>query len=465
MKGLASAVVLLIAIAAQGDCVSSIDLISARASEPNRVAGPIAWTGTHLAIAKTENAAPRPIWIELRNAEGHVVREVKAIDATTAPAQALLWTGQDLGLFFDPVGRVRYQRLAADGTPIGGVVELPHLIFADDEFDYAWDPTRDAHLVLHRVTQGPGVGLWLTAIGRDGSVKFDRLLYSFLADVALPKLAVAANGTIAVFFIHASIPGTSMLRVDAQERFLAPVTIAPTTPFELAVAARGNQIGVARQVPTTGGRTEIRWVVVDTNAAVVVSDRLLVSPRGLDVAPVSLVAAPDEWALGYNDSQLGFREHAGEYRLHRFTQTGAQISNTVFTIERVRATVLSRHPLVWNGSAYVSTVSQFVSTTQGSDSYLLRHCPLIGLPQADRNIVRLLDTVNFTASASGGLPGYRFEWDFGDNSRSDSGPTIAHRFDRYGTYTVTLTTTDDAGGRSVTTLTVQVVRGKNRAVR
>lgn len=465
MKGLTSAVVLLAAMAAQADCVSSNEIISARSSEPNRAAGPVAWTGSALAVAKNENNPAKSIWIGLYDADSHLIRDVKVIDSAPGGAQALLWTGSDLGLFYDPVGVVRYQRVAADGTPIGGPVILPHLIFDGDEFDYAWDPTREAFLVLHRVTQGPEVGLWLTAIARDGSVKFDRLLYTFVASVALPRVAVAANGTIGVFFIHASIPGTSLLRIDAQERFLAPVTIAPQTPLDVAVAARGNQFALARQAAIAGGKTEIRWLVVDTNAAAVVSDRLLVAPRGIDVAPVSLVAAPGEWALGYDDSQIGFSNHAGEYRLHRFTDTGAEISDTVFSVERIRATVLTRHPFVWNGSAYVSSVARFVSQAEGTDSYLLRHCPLTGHVAADRTIIRILDTINFTASAGGGTPGYRFEWDFGDNARPDTGPTIAHRYDRHGTYTVTLTTVDDAGARSITALTVRVVAGKNRAVR
>lgn len=467
MKGLAAAsvVALLTALAVQGDCVSSNELISIRATQPNRVAGPVAWTGTSLAIAKNEHSTAKPIWIGIYDQNGTLLRDVKVVDQAAAGAQALLWTGSDFGLFYEPVGQLRYQRIAADGTPIGGPVQVPHLIFPDDEFDFAWDPTRQAHLILHRVTQGPEVGLWLTAIGRDGSVKLDRPLYSFLAEVALPRIAVASNGTVGIFFVHGTTPGTSFLRVDAQDRFVAPVTIAPQTPLDVAVAARGNELGLARQVSVAGGKTEIHWMVVDTNAATVVSDRLLVAPSGVDVAPVALVAAPDEWALGYDDSALGFRSHSGEYRLHRFTQTGTTISNTVFAAERVRATLLTRHPFVWNGSAYVSSVAKFVSPVEGSDSYLLRHCPLIGRPSADRTIVRLLETVTFSASASGGTPGYRHQWDFGDHAQVETAPTFQHRYDRLGTYTITLTTTDDAGGRSVATMTVQVVRGKNRAVR
>ena len=467
MKGLgvASVVILLAATAGRADCVSSNELISARATQPNRAAGPVAWTGTTLAVAKTESNPARSIWVGIHDPSGAAIRDVKVVDTAADGPQALLWTGSDLGLFYEPVGQLRYQRLAADGTPIGGPVPVPHLIFADDEFDFAWDPTREAHLILHRVTQGPETGLWLTAIGRDGSVKLDRPLYTFLASPALPRIAVAANGTIGIFFVHATTAGTSLLRLDAQDRFVSPVTIATQTAIDLAVAVRGNQFGIARQVAIAGGKTEIRWLVVDSNAATVVSDRLLVSPNGVDVAPVSLVAAPDEWALGYDDSALGFRTHPGEYRLHRFTQTGTAISNTVFSFERLRATVLTRHPFVWNGSAYVSSVAKFISPVEGTDSYLLRHCPLSGRPSADRTIVRLLETVNFSANATGGTPNYRYQWDFGDHSLTEGGPTMTHRYDRYGTYTVTLTTTDDAGGKSVVTLAVQVVRGKNRAVR
>jgi len=466
MKGLIAAVLALVAIAAQADCVSSNELISLRANDPNRAAGPIAWTGSVLGVAKNENNAAKSIWFGLYDEQAILIRETKVVDASFDGAQALLWTGSDFGLYYiEPLGGHRYQRVAADGTPIGGAVVMPHGIFPEDEFDFAWDATRDVQLVLHRVTQGPETGLWLTGVARDGSIRFDRMLYSFVATIALPRVAVASNGTIGIFFNHASVVGTSFIRVDAQERYLAPVTISPVATGDVAVAVRGNQFGVARQVAITGGKTEIRWMVVDTNATTVVSERLLVSPRGIDVAPVALVATPNEWALGYDDSALGFRTLAGEYRLRRFTQTGTTISDTQFSADRLRSTFLTRHPFIWTGNAFVSSVSMVISAAQGSDSYLVRHCPLIGRPSTDKSVVRLLDPINFTASASGGTPDYTYEWDLGDLSRVENGATIQHKYDRYGTYTITLTTRDVAGATHVTTTTVKVVAGKNRAVR
>lgn len=465
-KKLTVALVLLAAAEAYAECVSSNELISLRASELNRAAGPVAWTGSLLGVAKNEHNTAKSIWFGLYDDQGHQLRETKIVDTSFNGAQALVWSGSDFGLFYlDQFGYHRYQRIAADGTPIGGAVALPHGIWEDDEFDFTFDRTRDVHLVLHRVTQGPETGLWLTGFARDGSVKFERFVYSFVAPVGLPRVAVAANGTIAIFFTHAAVVGTSMIRIDAQDRYLAPITVSTTPALDVAAAARDNTFGIAKQVAATGGRTEIRWLVVDTNGTTTVSERLLISGKGVDVAPVSLVATPTEWALGYDDSVLGFRTLPGEYRLRRFTQTGVAISDTQFSADRLRSTFLTRHPFVWTGAAYVSSVALFISPLQGSDSYLVRHCPLIGQPTADRTIARLLDPFTFTAAASGGSPDYTYEWDLGDNTRTETGATIQHRYDRFGTYTVTLTTTDLAGGRHVSTMQVRVVAGKNRAVR
>lgn len=468
MRGLLTAVILLADVTARAaDCVSINQLVSSRGSVLNRTAGPIAFSGSTLGVVKVESNFTKSIWFGLYDEQLNAVRsDVKVVEGSLDGAQALLWSGSDFGLFYiEPFGFPRYHRIASDGTPIGGPVALPHGIFPEDEFSFAWDPFREAHLVLHSMTQGPENGLWLTAIGRDGSVKFDRLLYTFIALPALPRVAAASNGTIAVLFEHKLVPGTSYLRIDAQERFIAPTQVSSLQARRVAIAGRGNEFGIARQVAITGGRTEIRWAVVDAAGATVVSDRTLVTPRGIDVAPVSLVATPTEWALAYDESVPGFREFPGEYRLRRVTRTGALLSDTQFSSESLRASFLTKFPFVWTGSAFISSVARFISSSEGSDSYLLRHCPLIGTATSDLTIVRLLDPIRFTATATGGNPDYKYEWDFGDTSLVNAGPSVTHRYNRFGTYTVTLTTTDQAGGRHVATLVIRVVPGKNRAVR
>ena len=66
--------------------------------------------------------------------------------------------------------------------------------------------------------------------------------------------------------------------------------------------------------------------------------------------------------------------------------------------------------------------------------------------------------VFFNAASSRAAPGRRiarYQWDFGDGT-SASGSTASRVYPTVGTYTVTLTVTDDAGRRGVATSTVQV---------
>lgn len=50
--------------------------------------------------------------------------------------------------------------------------------------------------------------------------------------------------------------------------------------------------------------------------------------------------------------------------------------------------------------------------------------------------------VQFTAAAAGGWQPYAFTWDFGDGSPTQSGTSLSHRYQKAGTYAVTLLATD-----------------------
>jgi hypothetical protein len=52
------------------------------------------------------------------------------------------------------------------------------------------------------------------------------------------------------------------------------------------------------------------------------------------------------------------------------------------------------------------------------------------------------ETVHLVASASGGVPPYRFTWDFGPSSSLSYGPDVNHTYAAIGTYNVTLTVLD-----------------------
>jgi PKD repeat protein len=141
------------------------------------------------------------------------------------------------------------------------------------------------------------------------------------------------------------------------------------------------------------------------------------------------------------------------------------ISDTIFTNEPLRRSFLARAPFVWTGSSYIAATSLLITNFEGRDSYLVRHCPLTGVPSVNRRDPRPLEDVVFTASAHGGSPEYSYEWDFGDFTRPEPGFTRTHRYERPGTYVVTLITTDRAGAESRTRLIVTVGYRRARAAR
>jgi hypothetical protein len=52
--------------------------------------------------------------------------------------------------------------------------------------------------------------------------------------------------------------------------------------------------------------------------------------------------------------------------------------------------------------------------------------------------------VQFFGSASGGTPPYQYYWTFGDNSRASLAENPTHTYTTAGSYTVTLTVTDNS---------------------
>lgn len=57
-------------------------------------------------------------------------------------------------------------------------------------------------------------------------------------------------------------------------------------------------------------------------------------------------------------------------------------------------------------------------------------------------------SANFTGTASGGISPYAYSWNFGDGS-TGAGQTVSHTYVSDGSYTTTLTATDNAGSTSV----------------
>ncbi len=87
--------------------------------------------------------------------------------------------------------------------------------------------------------------------------------------------------------------------------------------------------------------------------------------------------------------------------------------------------------------------------------------PPVPVIVADPAVATTEETVRFDASQTsdeGSACGSRctYTWDFGDGSAAVRGITVNHRYESAGTYSVSLTVTDDAGGDGTTSRSVRI---------
>jgi len=66
-------------------------------------------------------------------------------------------------------------------------------------------------------------------------------------------------------------------------------------------------------------------------------------------------------------------------------------------------------------------------------------------------------TVDFIATATGGVSGYVYAWDFGDNSPYGGGDTVSHTYTLPGSYTALVAVSDSLGTGASTTVVVTTV--------
>ncbi|MCY7291034.1 MAG: PKD domain-containing protein [Ferruginibacter sp.] len=109
------------------------------------------------------------------------------------------------------------------------------------------------------------------------------------------------------------------------------------------------------------------------------------------------------------------------------------------------------------GNYTVKLVAVFESEAVESSQTIVINPNITGTLTADRNYICTPGNVSFTATSSGNIATY--EWNFGDASPvvTTNTPTINHGFSSFGTYNVTVKATDAAGCfvTSPTTITVQ----------
>jgi hypothetical protein len=376
-------------------------------------------------------------------------------EATTSEGIiALLWNGEELGLFYRTDTVIRLQRLTMLGDPIGEPISVnptrrPRL---GDAIKVVWSSALDAWVIGRHISSGSDRGIWVTTISTTGTEQMDEEIPAVPPIDPQLALAVTDTGTIGIFYLTTD-DNTLVLSVIKPGKFPSTHSVS-STGYDVQATGAGDLFVVTRGVgesPTAA----IRWFVVDTDHQFVRPDGQLLDGNGGFPVPLSLIYTGEELALTYS-LPPGGSSAAPELRLHRFTIAGDFISDTRFTgLDSTSSRALTPFPLVWTGTAYV--VAAVRETTTRLDSHLQRYCPLRSEIEAPR-IVLAGQPVTFTAVTDGGVPGYSYAWTIvRDPGGSRTGATIERTFTLLGPRLVTMITTDATGATTTSSFTIDVV--------
>ncbi|HYC89821.1 MAG TPA: PKD domain-containing protein [Thermoanaerobaculia bacterium] len=463
-KAAAGFLVILATAASGQDCVSAVRLLSTRTSVPNLVAGPFSWSGSTLAVAKTQEGAPGAVWFGAYDETLQTIIDDRLVATDARRIVALLWNGSEHALFYTTVNDALFlQRLTLSGDPIGDRIAITsdRTVYSGDDIDAVWSPALNAYVVGRVISQGQFRGLWLTLLETNGTERWD--LPAFVPGSVRPslELAVTESGIIGAFFNNAA--GSLVFARADGDGNITVRTMSPGSEFIAATAHNGRFVVARQSSLTPEPKSEIRWFIVDTNQQVVKADATLVEPIGDDAWPLSLISNGEELALAYIDAPRRAQPVERTYRLLRFTIDGTVINNTGFASEAALGRAQSPYPIVWSGTSYLAAAVH--SAPDRLNTYLLRHCPLRARIVSPVRNVRVGQTVTFSAVAGGGVPEYQYSWTFPFEIGPKRGQTLDRVFDRTGTYVVTLEVTDFSGAKTQQTITVEVIRPKTRAVR
>ena len=457
--------VLITAAASAEDCVTAVRTLSTRASAPNLVAGPSSWSGTTLAVAKSEEGVPGAAWVAVYDESMNALTGDRRVATDARSLVAMVWNGTEHGLFYTTLNDAIFlQRISAAGEPIGERVAVTpgRTVYSGDELDVAWSPALNAYVVARVVTQGSFKGVWITLLERSGAQRSDRQVPVTISLNPSLDLAVTPSGIIGAFFnnttgslVFARAEGTGTIIVR---------TMTAASDFIEATAHDGAFVVARSNSFDSGSKTEIRWFVVDTSQVIIRTDARLVAPSGDDAWPLELISNGEELALTYVDAPRRTQPVDQTFRLLRFEIDGTILSNTPFAggaIAFVRAQ--SPYPFTWTGTSYLTPAVH--SAPDRLNSFLLRYCPLRVEIVSPARFVRVNTPVIFDAAVSGGVPEYQYAWTFPNEIGPKKGQTHVRVFDRTGTYTITLEVTDYAGTVTRDTIVVTVIRGKHRSAR
>lgn len=469
MRVTAAVALLVTAAVARGDCVATAKPVTSPSVFPSRVPGPVATNGPILGVAKTDaDSSTNAIFFAIYDSSlNPITDDRQLVDRSLNGAAALFWTGSEFGLFYQSPGLLlTLQRFDASGNFIGAPISIAnHPWSPNDEFDIAWAPARNGYAIARTVTGAVDRGLWLTIVSPTGTVLSDTNLSLFINPGAMPRVVALADGTVDLVWSRSGDTPVLVLTVVPQSGTAKSTIVTNRNVTSVRVASDGTSILIIVSSTTSTSGTELRYARYDPAGSVLTADAALMSGTGIDIAPLSLVWNPtlSEFALVYVDAPVGLTLF-GDTRLRRFTSPTAPASDTLFSPDPLHSRLRAPFPIVFMSGGYVGSIQQVLSRIEGSESYLVRHCPFFVTASADHPIWHPFVPITFTATPSGGTPGYTYLWDFGDLSQQ-TGAVVQHAYLLTGTYTVTLTGTDAAGARSITKLTVQVAPTRQRAVR
>lgn len=463
VRATAAAVVLLIitAASAHGQCVSSVERISGRGTNPRFLAGPTAWNGSILAVAGTELDRV-DFAVRLYDEFGNLLAPNEKIVSSGEGLLDVLWTGNEFGVFSKVENFLALTRLGTDGKVLDPrviqIIKVP--LFGDDSADFAWSPQFRQYVIAHTVTTDGARQIRLTWLRPDGTFVREETFGDPASD-SFVRLAVASGGTIGVFYEDRK--SGYVMYVAVTDVIHEPRRVW-SPGQDMLVTTRGNQFVMVRPALLSNGSTVARWQIVDTSAEVVRQDSRLVLGTGGDIEPVSLVAAaPGEYALSYLEWLEGLGNGTPIYRLARFGLDEERIADTYFAAAAGtrRRRERTDFDFEWTGSAYISLAS--LENDDDDDTFFVRMCPMRASISAPR-FARRNQSVTFTASAEGGIPQYTYSWTW-DGFHTAQGPTLETTFTTLGDHRITLTATDATGTSTIETFDVTIGEARQRAVR
>src|ERR1051325_518050 len=187
-------------VPASAQCPSLLQPVSLPVVFPNHEAAPLAWTGSLLGVSKSDSdQLVNAIWFGVYDANGNQVAGYKLAASTSAKGPLkVVWNGSEFALFYTTPSttQLTMQRIDVNANPIGGPVSiLPgHAIFPGQDFDFVWDATRNAYVILRSVASGFERGVWLSVVGAAGATKSEEVLSFNIADPTQPRIAVTPGG-------------------------------------------------------------------------------------------------------------------------------------------------------------------------------------------------------------------------------------------------------------------------------